>query len=76
MEEEVRHDISRYLDMKIKFGSKRNFASCCSSENLQRSRSLVIVCFYGSINFPGGSDGKEAACNAGNEFGPWIGKIP
>ena len=26
--------------------------------------------------FPGGSDGKESACNAGDRFYPWVGKIP
>ena len=26
--------------------------------------------------FPGGSDNKESACNAGLEFNPWVGKIP
>jgi len=26
---------------------------------------------------PGGSDGKESACNAGRPgFDPWVGKIP
>ena len=28
-------------------------------------------------SFPGGSDGKESACNAGDPgFDPWVGKIP
>ena len=26
--------------------------------------------------FPGGSDGKAFACNAGSWFNPWVGKIP
>ena len=27
--------------------------------------------------FPGGSDGKESACNVGDPgFTPWVGKIP
>ena len=27
--------------------------------------------------FPGGSDGKESSCNAGDlGFDPWVGKIP
>jgi len=26
--------------------------------------------------FPGGSAGKESACNAGDLFDPWVGKIP
>ena len=26
-----------------------------------------------TLGFPGGSDGKESACNAGD---PWVGKIP
>ena len=26
--------------------------------------------------FPGGSDSKESACNAGNGFDPWARKIP
>ena len=29
------------------------------------------------LGFPGGSDGKESACNSGNlGFDPWVGKIP
>ena len=28
------------------------------------------------LGFPGGSDGKESACNAGRPgFSPWVGKI-
>ena len=27
-----------------------------------------------SLGFPGGSDGKESACNAG--FKPWVARIP
>ena len=30
--------------------------------------------FEFSVYFPGGSDGKESACNAGLD--PWVGKIP
>ena len=26
--------------------------------------------------FPGGSDSKESACNAGDGFDPWVSKIP
>ena len=29
------------------------------------------------MGFPGGSDGKASACNAGSPgFNPWVGKIP
>ena len=28
------------------------------------------------MGFPGGSAGKESACNAGPGFNPWVGKIP
>ena len=29
------------------------------------------------MGFPGGSEGKESACNAGRPgFDPWVGKIP
>ena len=33
------------------------------------------------LGFPGGSDGKESACNAGDPglipgFDPWVGRIP
>ena len=28
------------------------------------------------LGFPGGSDGKESAYNAGEGFDPWVGKIP
>ena len=30
----------------------------------------------GQCGFPGGSVGKESACNAGDLGDPWIGKIP
>ena len=30
-----------------------------------------------ALGFPGGSDGKESTCNAGDlGFDPWVGKIP
>ena len=29
-----------------------------------------------SMGFPGGSDGKESACNAETRFRSWVGKIP
>ena len=33
--------------------------------------------FLSSLDFPGGSDSKESACNVGRpEFDPWVGKIP
>ena len=28
------------------------------------------------MGFPGGSEVKASACNAGDTFDPWIGKIP
>ena len=29
------------------------------------------------LKLPGGSEGKESACNVGNSrFNPWVGKIP
>ena len=29
------------------------------------------------LGFPGGSEGKDSACNAGDPtFDPWVGKIP
>ena len=32
--------------------------------------------FLRTVGFPGGSDGKESACNAGDPvFDPWAGKI-
>ena len=36
------------------------------------------ACVFDSIvDFPGGSDGKEPACNAGGlGFDPWVRKIP
>ena len=32
----------------------------------EKSISLVILLPVSSLNFPGGSDGKESACNAGD----------
>ena len=29
-----------------------------------------------SPGFPGGSEGKASACNAGDGFDPWVGKTP
>jgi len=41
---------------------------------------LLLPCCYiklRSKGFPGGSDGKESARNAGDlGFNPWVGKIP
>ena len=31
------------------------------------------MCVYAYTDFPGGSDGKESACNAGD---PWVWKNP
>ena len=28
------------------------------------------------MGFPGGSGGKESACNAGDVVDPWVGKVP
>ena len=30
----------------------------------------------GALGFPDGSDGEESACNVGDHFDPWVGKIP
>ena len=39
----------------------------------ERKKIKVIDC----MGFPGGPDGKEPACNAGDPgFDPWLGKIP
>ena len=44
--------------------------------------SLVsVIWLYPQLGFPGGSAGKESACNAGDlgwrpGFNPWVGKIP
>ena len=38
---------------------------------------LLISLEEEALGFPGGSDGKESACNAGDPgFDPWVGKIP
>ena len=37
----------------------------------------VLSSHYKTIyRVPGGSDSKEFACNEGDEFNPWVGKIP
>ena len=40
----------------------------------------VYIYIYTHMNFPGGTSGKESACNAGDikrpGFDPWVGKIP
>ena len=38
----------------------------------------IIYIYFIYLSFPGGSDGKESACNAGDLAwsNPWIGKIP
>ena len=39
--------------------------------------SSILLCVYIYWGFPGGSDGKESACNAGDSGStPWVGKIP
>ena len=42
---------------------------------------LITICYLGGTIgkevFPGGSEGKASACNAGDlGFDPWVGKIP
>ena len=41
---------------------------------------LLQTCIWNVINlhrgFPGGSDGKESTCKAGELFDPWVEKIP
>ena len=37
---------------------------------------LYLLSFINFVlGFPGGSDGKESAHNAGDRFNPWVGKI-
>ena len=49
---------------------------------LRLSRESSVLAFlrllHGThLGFPGSSDGKESACNAGRPgFNPWVGKIP
>ena len=51
--------------------SKRGLLSSCGALASNSVASLVAQ------GFPGGSDGKESACNAGDRGSiPWIGKIP
>ena len=52
---------------------------------VQKMSHLLSLCWDGAsslawkkeaLGFPGGSDGKESACNAGDPgFDPWVGKI-
>ena len=37
-------------------------------------REGLMPCY--AVYFPGGSDGKESACSAGDGFDPWVRKIP
>ena len=37
-------------------------------------REGLMPCY--AIYFPGGSDGKESPCSAGDGFDPWVRKIP
>jgi len=41
-----------------------------------RSRAPLWINIAREMLFPGGSDGKESACNAGDRFDLWVGKIP
>ena len=34
------------------------------------------ILLWNVLDFPGGSDSKESACNAGPGFSPWVRKIP
>ena len=36
---------------------------------------FLITLLY-SVSFADGSAGKESACEAGDRFDPWVGKIP
>ena len=39
--------------------------------------SKIINLFKATVGFPGGSDSKESACNAGDlGFDPWVRKTP
>ena len=54
---------------------------CKSPPGLAEALLLVIANQYRKkdtlMGFPGGSEGKESACNAGRPgFDPWVGKIP
>ena len=43
----------------------------------QYSYSLILYMFYVALGFPGGSDGKESACNAGDPGSiPGLGRPP
>ena len=37
---------------------------------------MYILATYYTRGSPGGSDSKASACNAGDGFDPWVGKIP
>ena len=48
---------------------------CLLNSAFYRNRTSSILCL--ALGFPGGSDGKESACNAGDPGSlPWVGKIP
>ena len=40
------------------------------------SLSLFRPLYTRKQGFPGGSEGKASACDAGDMFDPWVGKIP
>ena len=45
---------------------------------MKSRKAEIYVYTWASPGFPGGSDGKESACNAGKpaRFDPWVRKIP
>ena len=48
-------------------GDGGRWRCCPSKRNLRVANSLLVEAFYAFMGFPGGSDGKGSACNAGNQ---------
>ena len=75
-EEQIRSERSR-LDTRL-----ANFAQRSPRHAGQTQEPYLEVTFFffaathNKKGFPGGSDGKQSTCNAGDRFSPWVEKIP
>ena len=64
-EQEYRPPAS-WLGTRWAGGDGGRWHCCLSKRNLQVVNNLLVETFYAFMGFPGGSDGKGSACNAGD----------
>ena len=72
-----KHMLTLLNFIKVLRKNQRKVMCRSNKRYLQKKKSAyVLYYFYMHIHFPGGSDGKESACKAGDPgSNPWIGTI-